>query len=98
MHSLRRKTAILTGAQIPLSELFTDAIDNLLGSLILAGHFIIPEVCLFFDNHLFRGNRSVKASSEDFHAFQSFNLPPLATVGIDVGGYYEWMCRWNAAG
>ncbi|BGP30505.1 hypothetical protein JCM10296v2_002260 [Rhodotorula toruloides] len=78
------KTVILTGAQIPLSELFTDAIDNLLGSLILAGHFIIPEVCLFFDNHLFRGNRSVKASSEDFHAFQSFNLLPLATVGIDV--------------
>lgn len=40
---------------------------------------------LFFDNSCYRGNRAVKASSEDFHAFQSFNLPALATVGIDVG-------------
>lgn len=40
---------------------------------------------LFFDNSCFRGNRAVKISSEDFHAFQSFNLPALATVGIDVG-------------
>ncbi|BGP14338.1 hypothetical protein JCM10213v2_002285 [Rhodosporidiobolus nylandii] len=78
------KPVILTGAQIPLSELFTDAIDNLLGSLIIAGHFAIPEVCLFFDNKLFRGNRAIKFSSEDFHAFQSPNLAPLATVGIDV--------------
>ncbi|GAA5839858.1 hypothetical protein JCM11251_001234 [Rhodosporidiobolus azoricus] len=78
------KTVILTGAQIPLSELFTDAVDNLLGSLIVAGHYAIPEVCLFFDNCVFRGNRSIKFSSAKFHAFQSPNLPALATVGIDV--------------
>ncbi|GAA6000452.1 hypothetical protein JCM10207_008017 [Rhodosporidiobolus poonsookiae] len=78
------KTVILTGAQIPLSELFTDGIDNLLGSLILAGHYIIPEVGLLFDNCLYRGNRCVKYSTEDFHAFESPNLPPLATVGIDI--------------
>ncbi|ORY74287.1 asparaginase-domain-containing protein [Leucosporidium creatinivorum] len=82
------KPVILTGAQIPLSELFTDAIDNLLGSLIIAGHYAIPEVCVFFDNKLLRGNRSIKASSEEFHAFQSPNLPPLAAVGIDID--VEW--------
>ena len=60
------------------------------GSLIIAGHYIIPEVLLFFDNSCFRGNRAVKVSSEDFHAFQSFNLPALATVGIDVGKLVVW--------
>ncbi|KAK4053465.1 hypothetical protein OIV83_001632 [Microbotryomycetes sp. JL201] len=78
------KTVILTGAQIPLSELFTDAIDNMLASLILAGHYAIPEVCVFFNNTLLRGNRSIKASSEELHAFSSPNLPPLATVGIGI--------------
>lgn len=63
----------------------SDAIDNLLGSLIIAGHYAVPEVCVFFNNKLLRGNRSIKASSEEFHAFQSPNLPPLATVGIDIG-------------
>ncbi|KAM0788513.1 hypothetical protein ACM66B_001643 [Microbotryomycetes sp. NB124-2] len=78
------KTVILTGAQIPLSELFTDAIDNMLASLILAGHYAIPEVCVFFNNTLLRGNRSIKASSEELHAFSSPNLPPLASVGIGI--------------
>ncbi|GAA5998416.1 uncharacterized protein JCM10292_001182 [Rhodotorula paludigena] len=78
------KTVILTGAQIPLSQLFTDAVDNLLASLAIAGHYLIPEVLLVFDNMAFRGNRCIKASSEDFHAFQSFNLPPIAEVGIDI--------------
>ncbi|GAA6018305.1 hypothetical protein JCM8202_001325 [Rhodotorula sphaerocarpa] len=87
------KTVVLTGAQIPLSELFTDAVDNLLGSLIIAGHYIIPEVMLFFDNSCYRGNRAVKASSEDFHAFQSFNLPALATVGIDVEVAWQQVLR-----
>ncbi|GAA5887281.1 hypothetical protein JCM6882_002473 [Rhodosporidiobolus microsporus] len=87
------KTVILTGAQIPLSELFTDAVDNLLGSLIIAGHYHCPEVGLFFDNNLFRGNRSIKFSSANFHAFQSPNLPPLATVGIDVDVAWSQVLR-----
>ena len=47
------------------------SIDNLLGSLIIAGHFMIPEVCLFFNNKLFRGNRVTKVSASDFAAFAS---------------------------
>jgi len=76
---------ILTGSQIPLSELFNDSIDNLLGALIVAGHYTIPEVCLFFNHKLLRGNRSIKASSEEFDAFDSPNLAPLANVGIEIG-------------
>ncbi|SCV67846.1 BQ2448_5457 [Microbotryum intermedium] len=87
------KTVILTGAQIPLSELFTDAIDNLLGSLIIAGHYRIPEVCVFFDNYLLRGNRSVKASSEEFGAFESANLAPLASVGTGIDVVWNEVLR-----
>lgn len=53
----------------------------------MAGHYRIPEVCLFFDHKLLRGNRSIKASSDEFNAFASPSLPPLATVGIEIGIY-----------
>ncbi len=74
------KPVILTGSQAPMLELQNDATDNLLGSLIIAGHFMIPEVCLFFNYKLFRGNRATKVSASDFAAFASPNLPPLATI------------------
>ncbi|KAL9099219.1 MAG: hypothetical protein Q9163_005247 [Psora crenata] len=74
------KPVILTGSQAPMLELQNDATDNLLGSLIVAGHFMIPEVCLFFNHKLFRGNRSTKISASEFAAFASPNFPPLATI------------------
>ena len=74
------KPVILTGSQAPMLELQNDATDNLLGSLIIAGHFMIPEVCLFFNYSLFRGNRATKVSASDFTAFASPNFPPLATI------------------
>lgn len=74
------KPVILTGSQAPIHELQTDATDNLLGSLIIAGHFLIPEVCLFFNHRLFRGNRCTKVSSDQFAAFASPNFAPLATI------------------
>ncbi len=74
------KPVVLTGSQAPMLELQNDATDNLLGSLIIAGHFMIPEVCLFFNYKLFRGNRAMKVSSSDFAAFASPNFPPLATI------------------
>ncbi|KAI9029271.1 asparaginase-domain-containing protein [Hyaloraphidium curvatum] len=78
------KTVILTGSQIPLSEVRNDAVENLLGSLTIAGHYTIPEVCLYFGNRLFRGNRSSKVDATDFDAFESPNLDPLVRVGIDI--------------
>lgn len=82
------KTIILTGSQIPLSELRNDARDNILGSLILAGQYVIPEVCIFFHNKLYRGNRATKLNSASLEAFSSPNLPPLAVMGVDIS--VEW--------
>ncbi|KIJ26442.1 hypothetical protein M422DRAFT_192238 [Sphaerobolus stellatus SS14] len=83
------KTVILTGAQIPLSEWRNDAVDNLLGALCIAGQYIIPECCVFFNHTLYRGNRISKSSILDLDAFSSPNFPPLMNVGIDV------VVNWN---
>jgi 60kDa lysophospholipase len=69
-----------SGSQAPMHELQNDATDNLLGSLVIAGHFMIPEVCLFFNYKLFRGNRTTKVSSTEFGAFAAPNQTPLATM------------------
>ncbi|XP_030890104.1 60 kDa lysophospholipase isoform X1 [Leptonychotes weddellii] len=79
-----QKTVILTGAQVPIHALWNDGRENLLGALLMAGQYVIPEVCLFFQNQLFRGNRVTKVDSCRFAAFCSPNLPPLAVVGTDV--------------
>ncbi|RYO98277.1 hypothetical protein DL764_007143 [Monosporascus ibericus] len=81
------KPVILTGSQASIFSLQSDAVENLLGSLIVAGTFVIPEVCLFFHHTLFRGNRTTKVSASSFEAFASPNCDPLARVtglGIDV--------------
>lgn len=78
------KTVIMTGSQIPLSELRNDAIDNLLGAMLIAGNYDIPEVCVYFDNLLMRGNRVTKVSVTEFDAFRSGNYPPLVQVGTDI--------------
>ncbi|TFK54703.1 L-asparaginase [Heliocybe sulcata] len=83
------KTVILSGAQIPLSQLRNDAVDNLLGALVIAGNYIIPECCLYFNHTLHRGNRVSKVSSYDFNAFHSPNFPALVNVGIDI------VVNWN---
>lgn len=81
------KPVVLTGSQASIFALQSDAVDNLLGSLIIAGTFVIPEVCLFFHHNLFRGNRTTKVSASAFDAFASPNHDALAKVtgiGIDV--------------
>ncbi len=79
-----QKTVIVSGSQIPLSELRNDAIGNLLGAILIAGNYDIPEVCIYFNNNLLRGNRVTKVSATEFNAFQSGNYPPLIKVGIDA--------------
>ncbi|KAL5266450.1 hypothetical protein ACHWQZ_G003742 [Mnemiopsis leidyi] len=78
------KSVILTGSQIPLEEQRTDAVNNLLGALIFASHYVIPEVAIYFNNKLFRGNRTVKKKSEDIDAFDSPNMSPLAVMGTHI--------------
>lgn len=87
MFSNLGKPVILTGSQAPIFALQSDAVDNLLGSLIIAGTYVIPEVGLFFHNRLYRGNRTTKVSAASFEAFASPNCEPLAQVnglGISV--------------
>lgn len=78
------KPIILTGSQIPLSEVRNDARDNLLTALMLAGNYSVPEVCLYFGGMLLRGNRSTKTSADDLLAFDSPNYPPLALAGVRI--------------
>lgn len=87
------KPVILTGAQLPISEPRSDARENLITSLEIAssktnGWATIPEVCIFFDYQLLRGNRSRKAESMHFDAFQSENYPALATAGVKIDYNY----------
>ncbi|XP_037812456.1 L-asparaginase [Lucilia sericata] len=87
------KTVIITGSQIPIFETRTDGKDNFTSALIIAGNYVIPEVCVFFGNKLMRGNRTVKVSSCSLDAFDSPNVPPLARIGINVDVDYRLIFR-----
>jgi len=84
------KPVIFTGSQLPIGVLRTDGRENLISSIEIAaawdesGHAIVPEVCIYFENRLYRGNRTTKYNAEDFRAFRSANFPPLAEVGIHI--------------
>ena len=78
------KPVIVTGSQIPLAELRSDGQINLLNALYLAANYPINEVSLFFNNKLFRGNRTTKAHADGFDAFASPNYPMLLEVGINI--------------
>lgn len=66
----------------------------MVGALIIAGNFIIPEVCVYFNHKLVRGNRTVKMSAGSLHAFSSPNLPPLASLGINIT--VDYTAIWRA--
>ena len=84
------KPVIFTGSQLPIGQLRTDGKENLLTSIEIAaaktadGQPMVPEVCIFFENKLLRGNRTTKINAEGFNAFRSYNLPALAKAGIHI--------------
>lgn len=83
------KPVVLTGSQLPIGEIRTDAKENLITALQIAASkidekAIVPEVCIYFDYHLYRGNRSSKIDSSSFEAFNSPNYSPLATAGVHL--------------
>ncbi|XP_072379781.1 60 kDa lysophospholipase [Diabrotica undecimpunctata] len=86
-----QKPVIITGSQIPIFESRSDAKDNFFGSLFIAGSFLIPEVCVFFANKLFRGNRVAKISTDDLDAFASPNYHALVDVGIGFRVYDHYI-------
>ena len=84
-----QKPVILSGSQLPIGEIRTDARENMMTALEIAsakqdGISIIQEVCILFDNKLFRGNRSFKYNSAKFEAFRSHNYPVLVEAGIHL--------------
>ena len=89
------KPVIFTGSQIPMGILRTDGRENLITALEIAsakrsdGTPAVPEVALYFQNRLFRGNRSTKHSAEQLNAFSSFNCAPLAEVGVNITYNYN---------
>lgn len=84
-----RKPIILTGSQLPIGDLRTDAKENLITAIQIAAlqendKPVIQEVCLYFEYKLYRGNRTSKVSSELFNAFTSPNIPHLAESGVNL--------------
>jgi L-asparaginase len=88
------KPVIFTGAQLPIGAIRTDARENLITALEIAGarrdgRPVVTEVCIFFNNKLLRGNRARKTESAQFRAFESKNYPALATAGIRIDYDYN---------
>ena len=84
------KPVVFTGSQIPIGILRTDGRENLITAIEIAGARnedgapLVPEVALYFQNRLFRGNRTTKLSAEALNAFASFNYAALADVGVNI--------------
>lgn len=83
------KPVILTGSQLPIGTLRTDGKENLITSVEIAaaqknGKSLVPEVSIYFDFKLYRGNRTIKRDADQFSAFNSVNYPVLAIAGIDI--------------
>jgi L-asparaginase len=88
------KPVIFTGSQIPIGVIRTDGKENLITAIEIAaarenGRPVVPEVCVYFQDRLFRGNRTRKRNAEQFDAFASDNYPPLAEAGINITYNYH---------
>lgn len=84
-----QKPVIFTGSQLPIGMVRTDGKENLITAIEIAaayesGRAIVPEVCIFFESTLWRGNRTTKKNAELFNAFGSYNYAALATAGIHI--------------
>ena len=97
------KPVVLTGAQLPITAVRTDALENLVTALEIAssknskGEPIVAEVCVNFDNRLIRGNRAQKVQSNKFDAFNSANYPVLANSGIEIEYNHAYIHPYDAS-
>ena len=84
------KPVVLTGSQLPMGMLRTDGKENLITAIEIAaakhpdGTAMVPEVCIYFERDLMRGNRTTKINAEKFNAFKSYNYPCLGHSAIDI--------------
>ena len=94
------KPVILTGSQLPLGMIRSDGRENLVTAIEIAAAQqddtpVVPEVAVYFENKLLRGNRTFKYNAENFGAFRSGNHPPLAEVGINIKYNYNSILKPN---
>ena len=96
------KPVIFTGSQLPVGSLRTDGKENLVSAIEVAsakdskGRAMVPEVAIYFNSQLIRGNRATKVNATAFDAFRSPNCPPLAEAGINIR-YNKTEIRYPAA-
>lgn len=84
-----KKPVVFTGSQLPIGIIRTDGKENLITAIEIASAYsgdvpLIPEVSIYFEYKLLRGNRTTKLSANHFNAFASFNFPILAEAGIEI--------------
>lgn len=97
------KPVILTGSQLPIGVLRTDGKENLMTALEIAaakhsdGTPMVPEVCIYFQNRLMRGNRTTKLNAENFDAFKSYNYSEIATAGVHINYREDFIRKANYA-
>jgi L-asparaginase len=91
------KPVVLTGSQLPIGQLRTDGKENVITAIEIASALLpdgtarVPEVCIYFNGHLMRGNRTTKQSADEFNAFESFNYPHLADAGVHINYHDEFI-------
>ncbi len=95
-----KKPVVITGSQLPIGDLRTDAKENLITSIQIAalkekGKPVLTEVGLYFEYKLYRGNRTTKINAEHFEAFASMNYPALIESGVHLNVDYEHLFRPN---
>jgi L-asparaginase len=88
------KPVIFTGSQLPMGKIRTDGKENLITAIEIAaakenGKPIVPEVAIYFEYSLYRGNRTHKFNAEHFQAFRSANYPELAEAGVHIKYNYS---------
>lgn len=94
------KPIIFTGSQLPIGDLRTDAKENLITSIQIAGlqkqgRPVISEVGLYFEYKFYRANRTTKINAEHFEAFSSPNYPPLAESGVYLSVNHSALWKTN---
>ena len=98
-----QKPVVFTGSQLPIGVLRSDAKENMLTAIEIAaakdedGNAIVPEVTIFFEDRLFRANRTTKRNAEHFSAFNSYNYPWLAKAGVHIT-YQPHLVHYNPIG
>lgn len=77
-----KKPIVFTGAQKPLEQVPSDAINNLINAVILAGKEHVG-VAICFGPKILQGNRATKVSESSLDAFDSPMVKPMGEISLE---------------